>query len=165
MGLFKRKSAQTESTPAGPVKKNTGPIVLEQCLCANGHNLISDQATFLNHPGITLTLSNDRQQGMLSLSPVIGDKDRTFFGTEWLEGEIVSICCPVCAEPLPIYNECFCGADLVAMFTTSKNDFANCIGICQRIGCTHAEIISNYDLRVISRSGAFDKGTDLYGRV
>ncbi|PLY00027.1 MAG: hypothetical protein C0623_08120 [Desulfuromonas sp.] len=165
MGIFKRKTGQPNSATSELQKQGSEPIILKQCLCADGHNLISGQATFSGHPGITLKLHNDRQEGLLSLSPIIGDKDRSFFGNDWMEGEIVKIGCPTCSEPLPVYNECFCGADLVAMFTTSKSDFANCIGICQRIGCTHAEIISNHDLRVISRSGAFDKGTDLYGRV
>lgn len=164
MGFFKRKVAAKVSVPEEPAENSAALILVEQCLCSNGHNLISDKARFSGYPGITLKLRNDRQEGLLSLSPIIGDKERSFFDCEWLEGEIVQICCPTCSDPLPVYNECFCGADVVAMFTTNKSDFANCIGICQRIGCTHSEIISNYDLRVISRSGAFDKGTDLYGR-
>lgn len=164
MGIFKRKSG---TTPKLPVDQAVEPLALEvvsTCICASGHSLLSDKATFSDYPGITLKLRNDRQEGFLSLSPVIGDKDRTFFDTEWNQDEIVEICCPTCSEPLPVYNECFCGVDLVAMFTTTKSDFANCIGICQRIGCTHAEIISNYNLRVNTRREASGKGTDIYGR-
>jgi len=164
MGIFKRKTSK--ATDENTKQAEEGPAIklVDSCFCKNGHNLISDQATFSGQPGITLKLRNDSQEGLLSLSPIIGDRDRSFFATEWFEGEIVEICCPTCDEPLPVYNECFCGADLVAIFTKAKNDFANCVGICQRIGCTHAEIISNYDLRVNNRRGAFDKGTDLYGR-
>jgi len=164
MGFFKRKSTDSAKPPVEPTVNDSAGVLLAQCLCPNGHNLISDHKCFSGHPGITLKLRNDRQEGLLSLSPIIGDAERSFFDADWFDGETISICCPTCDEPLPVYNECFCGADLVAMFTTNKNDFANCIGICQRIGCTHSEIISNYDLRVISRRGAFDKGTDLYGR-
>ena len=164
MGLFKRKAGRSPEPPA-PLEENRPDIELvTTCLCAKGHDLISDKASFSGHHGITLKLRNDRQEGLLSLSPIIGDKDRSFIDADWNQDEIVEICCPVCSEPLPVYNECFCGVDLVAMFTTTGSDFANCIGICQRIGCTHAEIISNYDLRVNNRRGQFDKGTDLYGR-
>jgi len=161
MGIFTRKPTKpsvTEPQATSEIK------LVVPCYCKQGHNLLSDRAIFSGHPGITLKLRNDRQEGFLSLSPIVGDKARSFFGTEWLEGEIVEILCPTCSEPLPVYNECFCGADLVAIFTKARNDFANCVGICQRIGCTHAEIISNFELRVSSRHGAFDKGTDLYGR-
>lgn len=164
MGIFNRKSGkspeqETASREVTPVIKLVDP-----CYCGSGHNLISDKAIFSGQAGITLKLRNASQEGILSLSPIIGDHDRTFFDAEWITDEIVEICCPTCSEPLPVYNECFCGADLVAIFTKDKNDFANCVGICQRIGCAHSEIISNYDLRVNSRRGAFDKGTDLYGR-
>ena len=157
MGFFKRKTGSPSDVPARPVESQPEIELVDHCYCDDGHDLISDKASFAGHPGITLKLRNDRQEGLLSLSPIIGDKERTFFGTEWINGEVVEICCPTCSKPLPVYNECFCGADLVAMFTTNNNDFANCIGICQRIGCTHAEIISNRNLRVNSRHGIFVK--------
>ena len=164
MGLFKRKATKQTTEPIEPVAAEPEAKLVAPCLCSNGHSLLTDKATFSGHNGITLKLRNGDRDGFLALSPILGDKERTFFDTEWAEGEIVEICCPTCSEPLPVYNECFCGADLVAMFTRAGKDFANCVGICQRIGCTHAEIISNYELRVNSRRGAFDKGTDLYGR-
>jgi len=129
--------------------------VVTECFCHNGHTLITDLATFGDFNGISIMLKSPSQQGMLSLSPVIGDKSRSFFNFHRVEGETIDICCPTCAESLPIYNECSCGANLVAMFTTPKADFANCIGICQRIGCLHAEIKSNRALRLYSRNGFF----------
>ncbi|PLX80731.1 MAG: hypothetical protein C0616_07540 [Desulfuromonas sp.] len=153
MGIFKRKTASAGSLSEVQPENRVETERIGRCFCAHGHDLFSQEATFSGHPGITLKLRNERQEGLLSLSPIIGDKDRAFFGADWAPGEIVEICCHVCSEPLPLYNQCFCGADLVAIFTTAGNDFANCIGICQRIGCTHAEINSNRHLRVDSRSG------------
>lgn len=147
MGVFKRKSGNDASEQPEQTQEEFELVV--NCHCSNGHNLISDLATFSGYAGITLKLRNDHQEGLLSLSPIIGDKDRTFFDTEWTRGEIVEICCPTCSTPLPVYNECVCGADLIAMFISDKNDFSNCIGICQRIGCTHSEIKSNSQLRSI----------------
>ena len=155
MGIFNRTS---EDVRQAPVVESVAeePQIVTECFCTKGHSLISDLASFSGHSGITLRLRSDRQDGLLALSPVIGDKRRTFFNFERVPGEIVEICCPTCAEPLPVYNVCTCGANLVAMFTTLKTEFASCIGICQRIGCLHSEIISNRDLRLFSRNGYFD---------
>jgi hypothetical protein len=129
--------------------------VVTECYCPNGHGLLSDRATFGGFTGISVKLRSDFQEGQLSLSPIIGDLSRTFFNFERIEGSIVEICCPTCDEPLPIYDQCSCGAFLATFFTTPKKDFANCIGICQRIGCLHSKIISIDNLRKYSRMGFY----------
>lgn len=149
MGVFKRKGANSAKAEAAQPEPTQAYELVAGSYCSNGHNLISGAATFAGYDGITLKLKNDHQEGLLALSPIIGDKDRTFFDTKWTQGEIVDICCPTCSEPLPVYNECACGANLIAIFTTTKSDFSDCIGICQRIGCTHSEITSNKALRAI----------------
>ncbi|OHB33920.1 MAG: hypothetical protein A2X84_05690 [Desulfuromonadaceae bacterium GWC2_58_13] len=155
MGLFNRTSEPASRMPVVESAVSE-PRIVRECFCAKGHSLVSNLASFGGHPGITLRLKNERQEGLLALSPVIGDKRRTFFNFERVPGEIVQICCPTCSEPLPVYNVCTCGANLVAIFTTLKTEFASCIGICQRIGCLHSEIKSNRDLRLFSRNGYFD---------
>jgi len=129
--------------------------VVTECYCHNGHSLISDTATFNGFKGLTVILRNERQNGQLALSPIVGDMSRTFFNFERVEGELVEICCPTCLEPLPHYDACTCGAYLAAMFTSPDKNYANCIGICQRIGCLHSKIITNYSLRKYSRNGYF----------
>lgn len=129
--------------------------IVRECYCMHGHSLISDLVIFGEHHGITVRLRGKEQEGMLSLSPVIGDKSRTFFDFERVEGEVIDICCPTCSEPLPIYNACTCGAYLVTLFTSPRAEFSDAIGICQRIGCLHSEIKSNRDLRLYSRTGHF----------
>lgn len=129
--------------------------VVSECFCHNGHSLITEAATFSEFNGLTLVLRNERQSGQLSLSPIVGDMSRTFFNFDRVEGEMVSICCPTCLEPLPHYDACSCGAYLVALFTTPDQNFANCIGICERIGCLHSKIITNSNLRKFSRNGYF----------
>ncbi|SHJ30301.1 hypothetical protein SAMN02745165_02044 [Malonomonas rubra DSM 5091] len=131
------------------------PQVVEQCHCSRGHNILSEDHLYSGYPGILLKLKTAEKEGLLSLSPIIGDTDRTFHGTKWGSGEIVEICCPVCDEPFPIYNQCGCNAHLIALFTSPDNDFSNCIGICQRIGCLNAEIISGRELRMLDRVNYF----------
>ncbi len=129
--------------------------LITQCFCRNGHSILSDKGVFDGHAGLTLQLKNSRQTGFLAISPIIGDCRRQFIDFERIPGEVVEICCPVCDEPFPIYNECSCGAHLVALFTSPRAQFSHCVGICQRIGCLHAELISERDLRLFSRQEYF----------
>ncbi len=164
MPVTSAKPGRTSKTqfkqPQTAPKKET----VTACYCENGHSLFSELTTFEGFPGITLKLRNPYQQGRLALSPVIGDKSRIFFDCDWVPSEIVDICCPTCSQPLPVYDQCFCGANLVAIFTSQQADFANCIGICQRIGCTHASINSNRELRLYSRYATVHQDFGLYGR-
>jgi len=127
--------------------------VITECYCHNGHSLLTDLVTYNGHNGLTVKLRTATQEGTLSLSPLIGDKSRSFFDFERNEEETVELCCPTCGEALPVYSECCCGADLVAMFTEQKVDYANCIGICQRIGCLNSEVLTTRALRLLGRNG------------
>ena len=129
--------------------------VVEQCFCHNGHSILSAEHSYSGHPGILLKLKAADREGLLSLSPIIGDHDRTFHDFQQLSGEIVEICCPICDQPFPIYNQCGCNAHLIALFMSPKNDYSDCIGICQRIGCLNAEIISSSELRLLDRVNYF----------
>lgn len=129
--------------------------VVDQCFCPNGHNILSDQHPYSGHPGILLKLKTADREGLLSLSPIISDPARNFHGFEQVSGEIVEICCPICDQPFPIYNQCGCTAHLIALFTSPKNDYSDCLGICQRIGCLNAEIISGRELRLLDRVNYF----------
>ncbi|MDH3998584.1 MAG: hypothetical protein OET90_07070 [Desulfuromonadales bacterium] len=129
--------------------------IIQQCYCSNGHTILTDAALFQGHNGLTLKLRNGEKEGLLVLSPIIGDHDRRFIGFERAPGEIVDISCPTCNEPFPIYNECPCGAHLVALFTSDKANFSKCIGICQRLGCLHSELLSERDLRLYNRQSYF----------
>lgn len=125
--------------------------VISACYCTNGHSILSDDLTFQGYPGLLLKLRSKMSEGLLALSPVLGDNDRSFVDFERKAGEVVDICCPTCSEPFPIYNQCPCGAHLVALFTSQKAQFSQCIGICQRLGCLHSELLSERDLRLYSR--------------
>ena len=129
--------------------------VVKECYCPNGHSILTDKAEFQGYPGLTLKLKSKASEGLLVISPVIGDHDRTFIDFEKVAGEVVDICCPSCSEPFPVYNVCPCGAHLVALFTSSKAQFSQCIGICQRLGCLHSELLSARDLRLYNRQDYF----------
>ena len=129
--------------------------LIRECYCHNGHDILTDQFSFNGHPGLTLKLRSHDQEGLLSISPVIGDRERKFLDFERRPGEVVEICCPTCSEPFPVYNQCDCGAHLVALFTSPNASFSQCVGICQRIGCLHSELITERNLRLYSRTYYF----------
>lgn len=129
--------------------------VITECYCPNGHTILTDTACFQGYPGLTLKLKNKSAEGLLAISPVIGDRDRRFIDFDQQVGEVVDICCPTCAESFPVYNVCPCGAYLVALFTSKKTHFSQCIGICQRLGCLHSELLSERDLRLYNRQDYF----------
>jgi hypothetical protein len=131
------------------------PHVVEECYCPNGHSILSERHAYSGYPGILLKLKNADQQGLLSLSPIIGDAARIFYDFKQISGEMIEICCPICDQPFPIYNQCGCNAHLIALFTSTRNDYSDCIGICQRIGCLNAEIISGRELRLLNRVNYF----------
>ena len=152
--LFQGRMSSLGSSSSAVIPEKELELVRE-CYCPNGHNMIQGHGQFNGHMGMSLTLKRERSEGTVSISPFIGDKDRSFIGFECENGEIVDICCPTCSIPLPVYNMCECGANLVAMFNSVKSDFADCIGICQRIGCLNSELIGTYDLRKLSRNGFY----------
>ena len=132
-----------------------GSRVATNCYCHNGHSLLDPQHQFSGFDGLTVQLRTEQKNGLLALSPIIDDMDRTFIDFERTEGELVEICCTTCSEPLPEYDKCSCGAHLVAMFTSQEQNFANCIGICPRIGCLYSKIITNLNLSKLSQNGYF----------
>lgn len=129
--------------------------IIKECYCPNGHSILTDAGLFQGHHALTLKLRNNSREGLLVISPIIGDNERTFIDFARVPGEIVEICCPTCDEPFPVYNACPCGAHLVALFTSDKAHFSKCIGICQRIGCLHSELLSERDLRLYNRQDYF----------
>jgi hypothetical protein len=125
-------------------------VLVKECFCSNGHNLISKQARFGDYDGIVLDVEQDNQLGKLALSPIFGDKSRVSFNIVLKDNQLVKLLCPKCKSQLPVYGACDCGADLVVMFTGKLNDFNNCVGICNRVGCKHSEIKNEGQLMTLT---------------
>ena len=115
-------------------------LVVKECYCPNGHNIISQKAIFNGFPGIVFKVCRKEEEGLVALSPVYGYKSRVAMNVDLIEGQIWDICCPVCNVSFPIYAQCSCGGQLIALFTNKDEDFSNCVGICNRIDCYNAGI-------------------------
>jgi len=141
MKLYDNKGLLIIPSPKDPnAEKEVQGVIIKKCFCINGHNLVSRQAQFGNQDGILLDVLMDDKKGIIALSPVFGDKSKITLGILLEEGKLVQLSCPVCSARLPVYSNCECGGDLLVMFTGALNDFNNCVGVCNRVGCKHAEI-------------------------
>ena len=121
-------------------------LLVKECFCQNGHNLASTRAKFNNQNGILLKVRQGRKKGLIALSPIYGEKIRVSVDIDLVKDSVLEISCPECNAVLPVYSHCSCGADLIALFTDKKAEFANCVGVCNRVDCPNAEIISGSDL-------------------
>jgi hypothetical protein len=134
---------------SGSICRQKELIVVQSCYCPNGHNLISPQAVFNGFEGIILKIRREGQEGLVALSPVYGYKSRVALRVEMEEGQIWKVSCPHCDEPLPLYDKCECGADMICLFLDKSANFGSSICICNRIGCHHAGI--HYSDEIISK--------------
>jgi hypothetical protein len=131
---------------AESICKHDKVIVVKECYCQEGHNLISDKAIFNGFNGIILKVVREDQEGLVALSPVYGYKSRVAMNVELKEGEIWTVLCPICNKPMPAYDQCDCGGDLICLFLDKKANYSNCICICNRIDCFNAGIKYGEDL-------------------
>jgi hypothetical protein len=115
-------------------------VVIGQCFCPDGHNLVSDQAVFDNFNGIVLKVKSSGGTGLVALNPVYGLKHRITLNVRLVHDELLEISCPLCGKELPVYSACACGGSLVALFLDEKRDFTNSVLICNRVDCHNAQI-------------------------
>lgn len=125
-------------------------LVIKQCYCPNGHNLVSDQAVFDGFSGVVIKVRKAGQEGLVALNPVYGLKHRVSIGFKLVKDDLPELLCPVCGVALPAYTSCSCCGNLVTLFLDEKPDFTNSILICNRVDCHNAQIrlhneIVNYD--------------------
>ncbi len=138
------------------------PMIVKQCFCPNGHNLINPKVNVQGHHGILLKVKRGKDEGFVALSPVCGDKSKYTIDIELHEGEVIEMLCPKCNVPLPIYAPCDCGADMITLFRDKHGNFCNCIGICNRVGCSHSEIKWGTELFNLYRRKGEIRGTEGY---
>ena len=128
-------------------------IVVNELYCPDGHSLISNRATFNGYPGILVTaVQGDGSKGLLALSPIYGEKSRVALGLELVSGEQLELRCPHCSVALPTHSLCACGASLVSLFLDTETKFTHCIGVCERVDCANAKVISGGELITMALS-------------
>lgn len=129
-----------------PVRQVTGMakvLMISELFCPAGHSLISPRAVFNGYPGILLGVGCNENKGLVALSPIYGDKTRVAVDIDLPEQSIVNLFCPTCGMDLPRYARCGCEADLRALFLTREASYADCIVVCNRIGCINAQVTAS----------------------
>ncbi len=150
MKIFDNKGMMIFPNPKKDVKESEKLIIVKECFCSNGHNLISKKVNFNGFDGIYLKATHNSKKGYIGLSPVFGDNSRVFIDLDVKKGDVPDLYCPHCDAPLPVYSSCSCGGKILALFTTSKLEFANCIGICNKVDCVNSQLINEKQLITIS---------------
>ncbi|MCK5056314.1 MAG: hypothetical protein KAT34_06640 [Candidatus Aminicenantes bacterium] len=147
MRIFDRKGMLIIPSPEKKiVSNNKKMMVVKECFCQNGHNLISNHVRFKGFDGIFLKIAGRGKEGFLGISPIFGDECHISMGLDVVSGEIPQYMCPVCDVNLPVYSICSCGAGIITLFANAKANFSNCIGICSRYDCFNSSVISNGEL-------------------
>lgn len=125
------------------IRNKRNVLIITECYCHNGHNLISDQAIFDSHRGIVLKVKKDDDEALVALSPLYGYKSRVSFGMKFYTDEIWEPLCPVCNEKLPNISTCSCDSERFALFLDKKADYSNCLILCSRVDCDNSELKYN----------------------
>jgi hypothetical protein len=132
-----------------PVRKAAGKdkvLIISELYCPNGHTLINDRAVFNGYKGILIGIRRGDSRGFVALSPICGDKTRISIDIDLPADCLVKLFCPLCGIDLPVYANCGCGGELIALFLTREANFMDCIGVCNRIGCINAKFVTSGEL-------------------
>jgi hypothetical protein len=113
-------------------------MLLRQVYCHNGHELVlSTNPRFDGELGIKLLCETQNGRGILYLSPFHKDHRKQIENTSFEEGEIVTLMCPHCEEPLQALapHDCQEGAMYVSLYLSPEGDIHNSASVCNAWGC------------------------------
>ncbi|MCP5105489.1 MAG: hypothetical protein GY950_19030 [bacterium] len=145
-------------------EKGKDAVLVKECFCSNGHNLIGERVMFNGLPGIYLKARCGASEGFIGLSPVYGEKCRISLDLSLAEGKTAKLVCPTCNYALPVFSPCSCGGNIVALFLNDQGDFSDCIGICNRVGCTNAAVKSEGELLSLTMVDSSGKKAGMINR-
>ena len=123
-------------------------ILVTQAYCPNGHNMVmDDNDQFSGQPGIRLSIKHEGKVGQVTLSPFHGDQSK-LSAEEWDPGAKLSVCCPVCQEPLAKIANCRCEheGDLVKAFLSPNLNDSHILALCNIWGCRRSHTIDNWQI-------------------
>lgn len=148
--IFNKEGMMIFPNPAQKIiRERDKVLVINECYCSRGHNLVNRKAMFGNLPGICLKVKQNNGEGFIALSPVYGDKSKISLDIELIDKQILEVSCPECGEKLAVFTRCECGADLVSLFLTKERTFNEVAAICSRVNCFNSRIKSSSE--IISR--------------
>ena len=142
-------------------------LVVEELLCPNGHNLITDTVHIHGEPSIKLNVKLNNCDGVLFLDSFWGSHTKlySFIPNNYHSVEIIDILCPICEKSILIREVCTeegCNSEkMVQMLLPGKK---NRILACARFGCPGHRIeinnISSSIAKKVSTINYFGIGFD-----
>jgi hypothetical protein len=150
MNIFDNKGMMIFPNPQKADKQIDKLIVVKECFCPKGHDLINKRVNFNGFNGIFLKVKHFGKSGFVGLSPIFGDKSRIFLDIDVKKDDILELYCAHCNTELPVYSTCNCGSKILSLFTTRNLEFSDCIGICNKVDCVNSEIISENQMITLS---------------
>lgn len=127
-----------------------GKFVVTEAYCHNGHELIDPKEKISKYPSIKLLGVSGSNREEIHISAVESDQTKKG-GAIFKDGEVLTLCCPVCEEELDNIAPCDCvkGSKFFAIYLNKKRSFSSCVGICSAWGCYRSFMNSAW--RIISR--------------
>ena len=122
-------------------------MVITQAYCQHGHPLINtENATFLDFPGVRLAVAGGGVRDEVVLSPIHGHHARVG-GDGFQDGTACEVCCPTCAAELPVYAACPCGrGKLHLLYLTPKLSESHVAAVCDVWGCHRSRIVDQSEI-------------------
>lgn len=121
-------------------------LIVKECFCHKGHNLVTKHSKFNDFDGIELNCSNETDSGKVFLSPIYGEKNRVSLNITLNKGDILQLDCPHCNETLPTYMNCECGGDIITLFLDKEHSFSHIIGVCNRVDCKKSVLLQRGEI-------------------
>ncbi|MCU0613281.1 MAG: hypothetical protein MUE60_16035 [Candidatus Eisenbacteria bacterium] len=124
-------------------------VTVSAAFCPEGHDLVDPDRAIGGSPGIRIGFRRpDGEVGEVVLNPTLGCFDKIVLSSELVNGEELSLFCPVCHAPLPILMECHCqeGAVVNMLYLTRDNDPYHAIAFCNVVGCRNSSMIRTGDV-------------------
>ncbi len=142
--------------PTGPTRELEAgeELVVTEAYCPAGHNVVDDDYTVGERPGIKVAFRDPRgQEGLVVLSPVLGRLDKLVLKGRLVPGEKLELLCPDCGAPLPVLTSCQCSARgaIRVLFLHPDCDINNSIGFCNVVGCPNSSFVRSGEVIRASR--------------
>ncbi len=120
------------------------PVVVNAVYCPEGHNLVDVNRIVSGFPAIVVSFEDKKGgQGLLAVSPVLGDTAYLSVEGEVNPDEPLIFSCPHCGVRLDVLSNCSCREDAVTVlaYLYPRRDPHQAIAFCNVLSCPDSAVI------------------------
>jgi hypothetical protein len=134
------------SVESGAALADGSFIIVTQAFCPQGHDLVAyPGGSFDGFPGISVRVSGEGLDAVVSVSPMHGDVRRVG-GEECVDGTRYELACPVCDERLPVFAECDCGTGRLRSIDLVRGGGGEVVALCDVAGCRRSRVAEGLEV-------------------